>query len=278
MKLLKTIMKTAGILLTASMLLCSCQSTKASASTTVNGDSDYSDSVDEVAVVVNSDDNANDVPSEAEVYKSDATGEPDNASFMSRLLQGSVKFKEVGNFELSTVALNTKLKKQQATFMLDAKNYNAGFGSPIMAAYYVVLMDQKARSIFINAVDSYLSDFENKKLNRKDKKSYKRYGKSGVTIYWGVVKSQTSNYGYPDAFFGYTFKDKSPYFTITMYQTVNEKRKVDDSVADESMIVTYYFTKAQARTLADFLAEDNLYNFFGGNTPLVDETPAVDEY
>ena len=135
MKLVKTIMGTAGILFIASMLLCSCQSTKTSASTTVNGDSDYSDSVDEVAVVVNSDDNANDVSSEAEVYKSDATGEPDNASFMSRLLQGSVKFKEVGNFELSTVALNTKLKKQQATFMLDAKNYNAGFGSPMMFAF-----------------------------------------------------------------------------------------------------------------------------------------------
>ncbi len=269
MKLVKTIMKTAGVLLAASMLFCSCQSTKTSDSTTVQSDSEYNvPSEDEVAVKPES---------EGEVYES-GTSEPQSDSFLSRLTQGSVKFKEAGTFELSTTGFNAKLKKQEATFMLDAKNYNAGFGSPIMAAYYVVLMDQKTRSVFINAVNSYLSDFENKKLNRKDKKSYKRYGKSGATIYWGVIKSQTSNYAYPDAFFGYTFKDKSPYFTITMYPTVNEKRKVDDSVAEESMIVNFYFTKAQARTLADFLAEDNLYNFFGGNTPLVDETPAVDEY
>ena len=47
MKLVKTIMRTAGILLIASMLLCSCQSTKTNGSTTVSGDSDYSDSADD---------------------------------------------------------------------------------------------------------------------------------------------------------------------------------------------------------------------------------------
>jgi hypothetical protein len=278
MKLVKTIMGTAGILFIASMLLCSCQSTKTNGSTTVSGDSDYSDSADdETAITVNDTDKST-ADSYDTVADDSRESEPKQESFFSRLTQGSVKFKEVGSFDLSTMGLNSKVKKQEATFLIDEKTYNAGFGSPILAAYCVMLMDQKTRSVYINAVNSYLKDFENKKLDRKDKKSYKKYGKSKATIYWGMVKSQTSNYAYPEAFFGYTFKEKSPYFTITMYPTVNEKRKVDDSVAEESMIVNFYFTKAQARTLADFLAEDNLYNFFGGNTPLVDETPAVDEY
>ena len=278
MKLVKKIMKTVAVVFSVSILLCSCQSTKTADSTPVNVDSDYSaPGEDEVALVVDSNDNSAEESYEENTY-SNGTSNKQGDSFLTKLLQGTVKFKEVGNFELSTIGINAKLKKQQATFMLDAKNYNAGFGSPIMAAYYNVLMDQKTRSVFINAVDSYLSDFENKKLNRKDKKSYKRYGKSGVTIYWGSLKTQTSNYGYPIAHFGYSFYDKSPYFTITMYQTVNEKRKVDDSVAEQSMSLTFYFTRAQAKTLADFLKEDNLYNYFGENHQYIDEIPDVDEY
>lgn len=279
MKLVKTIMGTAGILLIASMLLCSCQSTKTNGSTIVSGDSDYSDSADDETAIKVNDTDKSAADSYDTVADDSRESEPKQESFFSRLTQGSVKFKEVGSFDVSTMGLNSKVKKQDATFLIDEKTYNAGFGSSILAAYCVMLMDQKTRSVYINAVNSYLSDFENKKLDRKNKKSYKKYGKSKATIYWGMVKSQTSNYAYPEAFFGYTFKEKSPYFTITMYPTVNEKRKVDDSAVDESMIINYYFTKAQASALADFLAEDNLSNFFGNAIPVVQEEEIEpDEY
>ena len=289
MKLVKTIMKTAGVLFTASMLLCSCQSTKTSGSTTVNGDSDYSDSADdEVAVKIKSNNDVVDEVTDEVDIDSEYSGEtgdfsddyydendtdsenPNKNSFLTFLTKSSSKFSEVGTFSLSTTGLNAKLKLQEGTYYIDNKKYDAGFGSYIMAAYYVMLMDQKTRSVYTNAVNSYLSDFENKKLKRKDRKTYKQYGKSKATIYWGVIKSQTSNYAYPIAYFGYTFKNKSPYFTITMHPTVNEKRRVDDTVVEESMMVTFYFTKAQCKELANFLKEDNLNNYFASNVPNVE--------
>lgn len=288
MKLVKTIMKTAGVLLAASMLFCSCQSTKTAEPIPVQSNTDYSDasSADEVAVKVKSNSEVTDeVVSESEdsanngdyYDENDSDSEnPNKNSFLAFLTKSSSKFSEVGTFSLSTTGLNAKLKLQEGSYYIDNKNYDAGFGSYIMAAYYVMLMDQKTRSVYINAVNSYLSDFENKKLKRKDRKTYKQYGKSKATIYWGVIKSQTSNYGYPVAYFGYTFKDKSPYFTITMHPTVNEKRRVDDTVVEESMMVTFYFTKAQCRELADFLKEDNLNNYFASNIPNVEIV--TDEY
>lgn len=295
MRLLKKIMRTVAVAFTVSVLLCSCQSTKTADSTPINADSDYSDSSsdEEVAVkikpnketvdeVADESDNSSVSDDTADEYfdedeKSDETANNKNA-FVAFLTKGSSKFKEVGTFNLSTQALNTKLKLQEATYYIDNKKYDAGFGSYIMAAYYIMLMDQKTRSVYINAVTSYLNDFENKKLKRKDKKTYKQYGKAKATIYWGVIKSQTSNYAYPTAYFGYTFKEKSPYFTITMHPTVNEKRRVDDTVVEESMMVTFYFTKAQCKQLADFLKEDNLDIFFGPGLPNVEKQVEPDAY
>ena len=44
------------------------------------------------------------------------------------------------------------------------------------------------------------------------------------------------------------------------------------------MMVTFYFTKAQCRELANFLKEDNLYNYFGTGIPNVEEIVESDEY
>ena len=165
--------------------------------------------------------------------------------------------------------MGTKIKGQEATFLFDTKNYDAGFGSLIMTAYYNVLMDKKTRSVYINAVNSYFSDFENKKLNRKDKKSVKKYGKSKAEISWGLMKGSTTNYGTADICFGYTFKNKSPYFTITVYPTINQKRYTDDVAPEQSMMLNYYLTKAQSRELAEFLTEENLMSLFDESLPRV---------
>ncbi len=293
MKLVKKIMKAVAVVFTVSMLLCSCQSTKTADSNPVSTDLDYSDtSNEEVAIKVNPNkQNADEVVNESDnssfsvdtgdeyLDEEENNSEKGNKkSVFDFLTKSSSKVKEVGTFNLSTQALNSKLKLQEASFYIDNKKYDAGFGSYIMAAYYTMLMDQKCRSVYTNAVNSYFNDFENKKLKRKDRKTYKQYGKAKATIYWGVVKSQIPNYAYPIAYFGYTFKDKSPYFTITMHPTVNEKRRVDDTVVEESMMVTFYFTKAQCRELANFLKEDNLYNYFGTGIPNVEEIVEPDEY
>ena len=293
MKLSKIMMGTAAVMMTFSMLLCSCQSTKASDETVVQGDADYSDAPVVAEAVIDAEDKTADSDVEADAVvetdsETDEYASYDKASIDEQqkknniwanllISQNNSKFLEVDSCTFSTIAITGKLKQQDADLFINSKDFSAGFGSPILAAYYFVYMDQKTRSVFINAVDSYLSDFENKKLNRKDKKSIKRYGKSKVDLYWGLVKNQATNSGSTDALFGYSFKNKSPYFVITIYPTINEKRKTDDSVPEESMTLNYYFTKAQCKALAEFLREDNISQYYVKDVPKV-EVISPDSY
>ena len=290
MKLSKRMMGTAAILMAFSIILASCASTKASAGNNAQTDSDYDEvtapvvtektvEADDEASESNLNDDSEDLASvNAEdsydnAEKIEVQPEKEN-NIWSKLLisQNNQNFVELDSFTYSTTSITGKLKQQDALFFINKKNYDVGFGSPILAAYYIIFMEPKTKTLFINAVDSYFNDFENKKLNRKDKKSIKRYGKAKVDMYWGLIKNQTTNYGSTDAYFGYTFKDKSPYFTITIYPTLNEKRKTDDSVPEESMMLNYYFTKAQCRTLANYFKDVDLSQFIdlGTDVPKVE--------
>ena len=293
MKLSKIMMGTAAVMMAFSMLLCSCQSTKASDETVVQGDADYSDAPVVAEEVIDAEDKTDDsdveAGDEADIDEETADNEESdnqdvyiytedsakpkpkkNALLAFFTNEGNSKFTDAGSFTLSTATMGTKIKQQDGSFLIDKASFDAGFGSNIMSAYYIVLMDQKTRDIYNHAVNSYLNDFENKKLNRKDKKAMRKYGKSKVSIYWGLLKDSTTNNGVADAYFGYTFKDKSPYFTITVYPTVNQKRYSDEMAPEQSMTLNYYFTKAQSRELADFLKEETLRQLLNEDIPNVE--------
>lgn len=152
--------------------------------------------------------------------------------------------------------------QKKATFTISTKNYAAGFGSPYMAAYYIILMDQDARRKVTDAYNDYLKDFENKKLNRKDSKSFKAYGNINIHAAWGTISSSTPNHGDGKAYLGYEFVKGSPYFLISSYPLYNDHYDiVGDTTSKESLRLKYHFTKAQAKDLVDFLTEDNIKQY-----------------
>jgi hypothetical protein len=55
--------------------------------------------------------------------------------------------------------------------------------------------------------------------------------------------------------FGYRFKDRSPYFTVTQ----SEAKDTYVNPKNSSTQVTMYFTRAMAQELAALFDEDNLY-------------------
>lgn len=150
------------------------------------------------------------------------------------------------------------LKQKKATVTIDPKRNEAGFGSSYLAAYYYLFWDTESRKAFLNSIDSYFSDFENKRLNRKLNSSEKVYGKSDVRLRWGALSNSTPNNGKGKMYLGYKFKNKSPYFSITIYPVFNEYSKITDAVDKESMMLTYYFTKSQLADLKNMLSDETI--------------------
>lgn len=172
---------------------------------------------------------------------------------------GKSKYLEGGVFSVFTQGVFGDLKQQSASVMINQKDYKAGFGSPYLAAYYILFFDAKGRSDLRFAKEQYFDDFENKKLDRNGKKTFKKYGTSDVQLYWGTIKGSTPNNAVTKVNFGYEFKDKSPYFTISVFPTENQLKKDGSNTASEtSLNLTYYFTKAQITKFLDLLTEDSI--------------------
>ena len=151
------------------------------------------------------------------------------------------------------------IKQKKADFMIAPEKQTAGFGSSYMAAYYIVQMNEEARVDFINAVNQYFSDFENKRLERKGRNTFKKYGSIDVHLDWGTISSSTPNNADGKAMIGYEFIKNSPYFSISMYPMHNNHWDVvGDATSIESMSLKYYFTKAQALQFINSLEEDNI--------------------
>lgn len=157
------------------------------------------------------------------------------------------------------------IKQKKADFMIAPEKLTAGFGSTYMAAYYILQFNQDSRQKFINSVNQYFSDFENKRLERKNSSTYKKYGKTDIHIDWGTIKSSTPNNADGVAYLGYEFVKKSPYFTITIYPLHNNHWDVvGDSTSVESMSLKYYFTKSQAMQLCSMLEDEKIASYVTG--------------
>ena len=153
----------------------------------------------------------------------------------------------------------TGLNEKNASVVLRYDNHMAGFGSYNSAMYYYVLFDKDNRATLNRAVNAYFSDFENKRLQRKGKKTDKAYGKIGYRLSWGSISSSTPNYGYGEGYCGYEFVKGAPYFTIYNYEFDNDYyEKAGDATTRTSNFVKYYFTKSQLRNLINLLSEEKI--------------------
>lgn len=168
------------------------------------------------------------------------------------------KFHTIGEASVYTPQVFGGIKQTASEVILYPKKETFGFSSTYQAAYYYLTFNTTARNAFIKAVDQYFKDFENKKLDRNDKKSFRKYGKINAEVTWGTVKGNSPNYGDGSLMLGYKFYDKSPYFTITMYGCTNEAFVNGASDVETSMHLYYYFTKNQAKMLCDQLSDENI--------------------
>ena len=178
-----------------------------------------------------------------------------------------------------TIEINGMVEKN-ANVVIRYDNYMAGFGSYNSATYYFVQFDQFNRATLAKAAEAYFSDFENKRLQRKGKKTDRAYGKINYRLDWGVLSSTTPNYGTGDGYCGYEFVKGSPYFVIFNYEFKNDYyERAGDATSKTSTYVKYYFTRSQLRQLLNLLSEETIIQQIYDNDPSYLSSPnAADEY
>lgn len=201
------------------------------------------------------------------------------------------KFFEFDSSTLFTSGAAGGIKQRDIVIVLNPETQMAGFGGTYLLAYYYVLMDNQSRKLFIQAVEKYHDDFANKKLKRKENQTYKTYGKIPVRIEWGSFKNSVKNYANANAYLGYRFEKKSPYFTLTINPANNENLPPALSSMDEvesSLQLKYSMTKAQSMALAGFMNDEVIQplllqyaaavNNVYGNSTTADDYSDSEEY
>jgi len=135
---------------------------------------------------------------------------------------------------------------------------------------YNQFWDKKGRLIFINALQKYNEDYEARNLQRNSIKSQQKYGTVRGYLVWQLISYTIQAYSNMNIDLGYTFKDRSPYFSV--YQ--REAEFVNELIGDDnagpgneksggksggnnrtSPAITMYFTRAQAAELAEIFEQ-----------------------
>lgn len=253
----------------SSFLLLSCQSSKNTQNIPAD---DYSTSENaENQIIIEENINLNENQINSSETKLLNAPKKDNNFFTDLFTFGNRDdFIKGDEFTLFTRGVAGGVAQKSATILLSTKNDTVGYGSPYFSVYYITQFDSESRKKIINAVNQYLSDFENKRLDRKGKNSYKKYGKIKIHLDWGTLSSSTPNNGSGEAYVGYGFEKKSPYFMISSFALKNDYYDlVGGSTARESLQLKYFFTKAQAKQLAYLLSDEGLAKYYESFKPVI---------
>ena len=278
-KMKKTLLIT-GCLALFPLVLISCGSTKE-----VQASPDTYVAAEDIAAPVANPDGTEDVTADA----TDTENTTNKAKPAGKKKKNAIEeFLTFGNkddyivFDQTTVFTKeiTGMTEKNAKVVIRYDNHMAGFGSYNSAGYYYLQFDQDSRAALAKAAQAYFSDFENKRLQRKGKKTERAYGKIRYMLNWGAISSATPNNGTGEGYLGYEFVKNSPYFTIFNYDFKNDYYdRAGDATTRKSPFVKYYFTRAQLKNLVEFLSEENITKQIIENDPEYIFAPsASDEY
>jgi len=119
---------------------------------------------------------------------------------------------------------------------------------------YNQFWDRRGRLNFINALQKYNEDYEARNLQRNSGKALQKYGRVRGYLVWQLISFTVQANAGVNIDLGYTFKDRSPYFSV--YQ--RDAEYIDDRARDNNRTspdITMYFTRAQAAELAEIFEQ-----------------------
>lgn len=110
--------------------------------------------------------------------------------------------------------------------------------------YYNLRISEEGVAALSSACQKYFSDFEEKKLSRKVKKSHEKYGVFQAKIEWGTSRQTLAEYAEVRAAAGYVFSGRFPYFAISIPSAQSESENSSPALFSSGKVVLL-FSKSQ---------------------------------
>jgi hypothetical protein len=164
----------------------------------------------------------------------------------------------LGNIDVGlTGAFSSAVTRQSAAAVYDGANNVVTLEFLSAAVHNRQYWTAGARETFIKALAQYEVDYEARNLPTGFLGSGKHnvYGKAEITIHWWSMSFSKHSRGVSRLDFGYRFKSRNPYFTVTQSGAKDTYVNLESNSAQ----VTMYFTRAMAQELAALFDEENLY-------------------
>jgi hypothetical protein len=118
--------------------------------------------------------------------------------------------------------------------------------------------DKTGRQAFINALERYKVDYEQRLLVKASKRTARRmYGSVDGFFTWKKTKIGLQAHGSPKLELGYNIKERSACFTTSQLESLYVD-PIARSRNQTSPVIMMYFTRAQAEALAALFDEKNL--------------------
>ena len=161
---------------------------------------------------------------------------------------------------LSTGTIGYGIKPRTAEIFVDPKTKKVGIQVYYQSSFFDFMFDEKDVALIAEGFEKYLADFDAHVLiKNKTMKTRKMYtSKGNCRVEWGTIKAMINNYGDAKFHVGYEFKKNSPYFCIIVKDCKNIATDLGSNVAEKSVEVQLYFTKAEARQLLEKIGRERV--------------------
>ena len=140
-----------------------------------------------------------------------------------------------------------------------------------------VFWSKTNRAAFMEALDKYKADYEQRSLGSSPQKTKRAYGTLRGYFMWETHQFALLNTSYPEYELGYYFKNQSPYFSITIREAPNETETAKEDIRTNPNLVMY-FTRAQAEQLAAIFDPDFIQKLRQFQPPPAYTPPPPDAY
>ncbi|MCL2765836.1 MAG: hypothetical protein FWD40_11255 [Treponema sp.] len=141
---------------------------------------------------------------------------------------------------------------------------------------YHQFWDRSGRQAFLSALQQYNKDFDERNLNRTQRRSLRNYGTVKGFLVWQQFAFAVQARGNMDVELGFAFRERAPYFTINQ-RVAEYNETISESDIKTSIIVTMFYTRAQAAELAA-LFEQHFLNDLNVNIAPVNLIVGRDDY
>ena len=110
---------------------------------------------------------------------------------------------------------------------------------------------REGRDAFVKALEEYNKDFQEQNLVRNKANATKnRYGSVEGYLTWQQYKISVMAKANMNVMFGYVFKEKAPFFTVTQGEALYKDRSREKEKNKKLGEIPMYLTRAQAEELA----------------------------